>query len=62
MRDIPQGVQLLYSMNTSVYTARSRSTTVREWQSDPLLNPNPAPFRAEAPLLDTKFQVDNTLN
>jgi len=61
MRDIPQGVQLLYTMNNCVYTARSYSTTVREWSSDPLLNPKPAPFRPEAPLLMPQFQVDKTL-
>jgi len=61
MHDIPQGVQLLYSMNNCVYTARSYSTTVREWRSDPLLAPKPAPFQPEAPLLDTKFQVDKTI-
>ena len=61
MRDIPQGVLLLYTMNNCVYTARSYSTTVREWSSDPLLNPKPAPFRPEAPLLYSEFQVDKTL-
>ena len=58
MREVPQGVLLLYTMNTRPYTARSRSTTVREWSSDPVLNPKPAAFRAEAPLLDRQFQVD----
>lgn len=61
MKDIPQGVQLLYTMNKGAYTARSSSTTVQEWTSDPLLNPEPPPFRAEAPLLVPQFQVDNSL-
>ena len=61
MKEVPQGVQLLYTMNKSAYTARSRSTTQREFLSDPLLNPKPPPFRPEAPLLYCEFQVDNTL-
>jgi len=61
MRDIPQGVQLLYSMNNCVYTARSYSTTAREFASDPALNPKPAEYRPEAPLLVPQFQVDNSL-
>ena len=61
MRDIPQGVQLLYTANKSAYTIGSYSTTVREFASDPALNPKPQPFQPEAPLLVPQFQVDKTL-
>jgi hypothetical protein len=49
-------------MNTSPYVQRLYSTTSREFQSDPLLEPKSVAFRAEAPLLDCEFQVDSTLN
>ena len=61
MQAIPEGVQLLYTANTRPYTARSYSTTQREFQVDPLLQPNDVAFQPLAPLLDTKFQVDKTL-
>jgi hypothetical protein len=62
MTDVPEGVLLLYTMNTSPYVQRLYSTTSREFQSDPLLEPKSVAFRAEAPLLDCEFQVDSTLN
>jgi hypothetical protein len=61
MRDIPPGVLLLYTNSLCAYTARSYSTTAREFQPDPLLHPKPRAFQPLAPLLYTAFQVDKTL-
>ena len=58
MQAIPEGVLLLYTANKGVYTMRSRSTTVREFQVDPLLQPKPVAFVPLAPLLVPQFQVD----
>ena len=58
MRDIPQGVQLLYVMNKGAYTIRSYSTTAREFAADPLLHPKDRVFQPMAPLLNSLFQVD----
>jgi hypothetical protein len=59
MHDVPPGVQLLYTANTRPYTARSYSTTVREFLADPVLQPKPVAFQPLAPLLYKQFQVDN---
>ena len=61
MQAIPEGLLLLYTRNPRPYTIRSYSTTQREFQVDPLLQPNDVAFVPLAPLLDTKFQVDKTL-
>ena len=61
MRDIPQGVLLLYTMNKGVYTQRLYSTTGREFQPDPQLNRPKAGFTTMAPLLRTPFKVDKDL-
>ena len=61
MQAIPEGIQLLYTANTRPYTARSYSTTQREFLPDPLLHPKPRAFVALAPLLNTKFQVDKSI-
>ena len=58
MRDVPPGVLLLYTANKGVYTARVYSTTVREFVPDPLFTPKSSEFKALAPLLEAKFQVD----
>ena len=58
MQAIPEGVQLLYTANTRPYTTRSYSTTQREFQVDPLLQPNDVAFKPLAPLLYNEFQVD----
>jgi len=58
MRDIPEGVQLLYVMNKGVYTIRSYSTTAREFAADPVLHPKDRVFQPMAPLLNSLFQVD----
>ena len=61
MHDVSPAVLLLYTANTRPYTARVYSTTVREFLADPLLKPKAVAFLPLAPLLDTKFQVDNSL-
>ena len=61
MSTVPPGVLLLYTANHTPYTARSYSTTVREFLDDPLFNPKPVAFQPLAPLLYTEFQVDKTL-
>ena len=60
MRDVPEGVLLLYSNNNSVYTIQSYSTTARTFVPDPLLNSKPR-FTPLAPLLVPPFQVDKPL-
>jgi hypothetical protein len=52
MKDIPLGVLLLYRSNQKPYTTRTYSTTVREFQPDPLLHLPDRVFRPEAPLRD----------
>ena len=61
MSTIPEGVLLLYTRNPRPYTMGSYSTTQREFLVDPLLQPKPVAFQPLAPLLDTKFQVDNDI-
>ena len=61
MRDIPEGVLLLYTANSRPYTIRLYSTTVREFVSDPLLHPKPRAFQPLAPLLNEPFQVDKNV-
>ena len=61
MQAIPEGVLLLYTANPRPYTARSYSTTVRDFEPDPLFNPKPVAFKPLAPLLYTEFQVDKSL-
>ena len=61
MHEVPSGVLLLYTANKGVYTARSYSTTQREFLADPLLQPNDVAFQPLAPLLDCEFQVDKTI-
>ena len=61
MSTVPEGVLLLYTANHTPYTARSYSTTVREFLADPLFKPKPVAFVPLAPLLYTAFQVDNKL-
>ena len=61
MSTVPSSVLVLYTANTRPYTIRLYSTTQREFLPDPLLQPNDVAFKPEAPLLDTKFQVDNSL-
>ena len=58
---MPPGVLLLYSKNTYTYTARSYSTTAREFLPDPVLQPNDRQFTEMAPLLKAPFQVDTSL-
>ena len=58
MQAIPAVVQLLYTANTRPYTIESYSTTQREFQVDPLLQPNDVAFKPLAPLLYCEFQVD----
>ena len=58
MSTIPEGVLLLYTANTRPYTTRSYSTTQREFQPNPLLQPKSVAFKPEAPLLYNEFQVD----
>ncbi len=60
MSDIPEGVLLLYTMNRKPYKQQSYSTTARVFVPDPLLHPK-AKFIREAPLLDSRFQVDKPL-
>jgi hypothetical protein len=60
MRDIPEGVLLLYSNSLCAYTARSYSTTAREFVANPLLHPKLRVFTPLAPLLNEPFQVDKT--
>jgi hypothetical protein len=60
MRDIPEGVLLLYTGSDKPYTIQSYSTTAREFTPDPLLHPKPVAFQPLAPLLYTAFQVDKT--
>ena len=62
MSTVPEGVLLLYTANHTPYTARSYSTTVREFLADPILQPKPVAFKPLAPLLDTAFQVDKTIS
>ena len=61
MREVPQGVLLLYTANKSAYTIGSYSTTAREFTPDPVLNPKPVVFQPLAPLLNRPFQVDNSV-
>ena len=61
MQAIPEGLLLLYTANTRPYTARSYSTTQREFQVDPLLQPNDVAFVPLAPLLVPQFQVDKIM-
>lgn len=61
MQAIPESVQLLYTANTRPYTIGSYSTTQREFQVDPLLDPKPVAFVPLAPLLVPKFQVDKII-
>lgn len=61
MSTVPEGVLLLYTANHTPYTARSYSTTVREFLPDPLLHPKPVAFKPLAPLLVPKFQVDKPI-
>jgi hypothetical protein len=61
MSTVPPGVLLLYTANKSAYTARSYSTTQREFLPDPVLQPKPVAFQPEAPLLYTAFQVDKPI-
>jgi hypothetical protein len=61
MHEVPSGVLLLYTANSRPYTIESYSTTARKFLVDPLLQPNDVAFKPEAPLLDTKFQVDKSL-
>jgi hypothetical protein len=61
MSTVPPGVLLLYTANKSAYTARSYSTTQREFLADPVLQPKAVAFQPEAPLLVSKFQVDKSL-
>ena len=60
MKDIPEGVLLLYAMNKGVYTIRSYSTTAREFTPNLFFHPK-AKFVPMAPLLDSEFQVDKKL-
>ena len=60
MQSCPEGVQLLYTRNPRPYTTQSYSTTVREFQVDPLLHPKAVAFKPLAPLLIAPFQVDKT--
>ena len=61
MHEVPSGVLLLYTANKGQYTARSHSTTQREFQPDPILQPNDVAFVPLAPLLIAKFQVDKII-
>ena len=61
MSTVPSSVLVLYTANTRPYTIRLYSTTQREFLPDPLLQPNDVAFKPLAPLLDTEFQVDNSL-
>jgi hypothetical protein len=58
MRDVPEGVLLLYRGNRKPYIQQSYSTTARVFVPDPLLHPNGVAFVPEAPLLNSEFQVD----
>jgi len=58
MHEVPSGVLLLYTANKSAYTIGSYSTTARDFEPDPVLNPKPVAFQPEAPLLIRQFQVD----
>ena len=58
MHEVPSGVLLLYTANKSAYTIGSYSTTARDFEPDPALNPKPVAFQPLAPLLVSKFQVD----
>lgn len=61
MRDIPEGVLLLYTNNRGAYTARLYSTTSREFTPDPILHRLDREFKPEAPLLEPVFHVDNSI-
>jgi len=61
MHEVPSGVLLLYTANKSAYTIGSYSTTARDFEPDPVLNPKPVAFQPMAPLLVSKFQVDKSL-
>ena len=54
MRDIPEGVLLLYTNSSRPYDARVYSTTSRQFVPDPLLHPPPPQFEPEAPLRSIK--------
>ena len=58
MHEVPSGVLLLYTANKSAYTIGSYSTTARDFEPDPVLNPKPVAFQPLAPLLYNEFQVD----
>ena len=62
MRDIPPGVQLLYTANTIPYTIRSYSNTSREFLADGLLQPQPVAFEPHTEWTTPQFQVDTRLN
>jgi len=61
MRDIPEGVLLLYTNSSRAYVTRVYSTTTREFTPDPLLHPPPPKFEPEAPLRMIK-QLPNSLD
>jgi hypothetical protein len=61
MRDIPEGVLLLYTNSSRAYVTRVYSTTIRQFVPDPLLHPPPPQFEPEAPLRMIK-QLPNSLD
>jgi hypothetical protein len=61
MQAIPDGVLLLYTANTRPYATRVYSTTARDFEPDPVLQPNDVAFKPMAPLQTSPFQVDTTL-
>jgi hypothetical protein len=61
MRDIPEGVQLLYTANTRPYTIESYSSTSREFLADAQLQPVPVAFEPQCEWLTPQFQVDNLI-
>jgi hypothetical protein len=61
MRDIPEGVLLLYTNSSRPYTTREHSTASRQFVPDPLLHPPPPQFEPEAPLRMIK-QLPNSLD
>jgi hypothetical protein len=60
MQSCPPSLLVLYTRNPRPYTIGSYSTTQREFQVDPLLQPKAVAFKPEAPLLIAPFQVDKT--
>ena len=61
MQAVPDGVLLLYTANTRPYVTRVYSTTARDFLADPVLQPNDVAFVPLAPLQNSPFQVDTTL-